>query len=54
MKVGDLVRTLNGDLGLVIEYAGADDHEPNMGWWLVMCGSGTTWYFEGLLEIICK
>ena len=52
MKKGDLVKTHNNDLGHVVEYAGADDHEPNMGWWLVTTSTGTTWHYEGTLEVI--
>ena len=55
MQAGDLVRTKrHNELGIVIKYAGPDDHEPDVSWWIVATISGTTWYHEGLLEVICK
>ena len=52
MKVGDLVKTLSGDLGIILKHAGMDDHEQEKSWWVVSCSSGTTWYFEGVLEVV--
>jgi|TARA_R110000765_G_scaffold242949_1_gene345392 hypothetical protein len=50
MKVGDLVRDNKKQIGIIIEDAGADDHEPDQHWYLVFFPEGTTWYFEGVLE----